>query len=316
MSIPSIEGDDRMTALPVRRHVLWKYYQDAVNSSWTAHEIAVSQDAVDWYKLSPQLQRCVKYILGFFAAGDNIVNVNITERFLQDVKIYEATRFYNAQVYIEDIHAHMYAILLETIIPDAEERTRIVDAVKNIPTIGEMTRFMTDTISADEPFPNRLLRMACVEGVFFTSCFCIIYWLQTKQLMPGLGHSNELIARDEMLHTTFALELYTMCDVKPDNASVYAIFDEAVKIAVAFARDAIQDGIPELNITLMEQYIKCCADNLLSMISVPPLYNTKNEFHFMDKINLKGRTNFFERRVSEYGKTQSSSGVDEVDTDF
>lgn len=321
--IPLIPGDSRMTAIPVNRPVLWKYYQDAIKSFWTVDEVSVVQDAVDWHKLSPPMQHAVKHILAFFAASDNIVNVNIMERFIGDVPIYEATRFYNMQVAMEDIHANMYAVLLETIVPERAEVERLLDAVNHFPVIADMSAYMTETIKSDRPFNERVLRMACVEGIFFTSCFCIIYWLQSKQLMPGLGQSNELIARDEMLHTAFALELYTMCP-QLSVSTVHSIFEEAVQIAVKFATAAIPEGIPEMNIRLMTPYIKTCANNLLAMINVEPLYGmgrddtgaTGHDFHFMEKINLKQRTNFFERRVSDYGRAQTASTVDEVDDDF
>lgn len=294
---------------------MWQYYSDAVNSFWTVHEVSVVQDPADYRKLSPQMQHCVKRILAFFAASDNIVNVNIMERFLNDVKIYEAQRFYNMQVAMEDIHAHMYSILLDAIVPDVEEKNSLYNAMNTIPVIGKMTAYMYEIIHSDCTFSERVLKMACVEGIFFTSCFCIIYWIQMQQLMPGLGQSNELIARDEMLHATFALELYMLTERLPTD-KVHQIFDDAVAIAIEFARDAIQDGIPEMNINLMIPYIQCCADNMITMIDQPPLYNTTHEFSFMEKINLEGRTNFFERRVSEYGKTQDASARGAVDEDF
>ncbi len=182
-----------------------------------------------------------------------------------------------------------------------------------------MSKYMFDCINSEQPFAERLLRMACVEGIFFSGCFCAIYWLQNRGLMPGLGQSNELIARDEGLHFMFALLMYCMLmnQYKLSHSRVHDIVSEAVKIAIEFTEDALPVGIPEMNSNLMSRYIESKADDLLAMIGAPALYHSKHEFHFMDQINLTNRTNFFERRVSEYGKTnRAEKSHFEVITDF
>ncbi len=298
-----IEGDDRVTTFPIARPNLFEYYKDATRTYWTVEELALSTDVFDYaHRLSAGEQRFVKHILAFFAASDGLVNINLAERFKKDVNMYDANLFYNYQIMMEDVHAHTYSLLLDAIIPDKHERDELLSAFKTMPIITKMSQWMIDCTASDEPFPVRLLKMACVEGIFFTGCFCAIYWLQQRGLMPALGHSNELIARDEGLHTTFALLLYSMLKIKLDEKEVYSIFKDAVDIAKEFTVDALPIGMPGMNADLMKAYIECCADNLLSLINIAPLYGSKHDFMFMEQINLTNRTNFFDRRVSEYSK--------------
>lgn len=309
--IKAIPGDDRLTTFPIARPGVFEYYKDAEAAHWGVAEVSISKDAEDWHKLTKSEKHAVKVILAFFAASDKIVNINIVKRFKKDIPILEVEYFYDTQVAIENIHAHMYSLLLDTIVPDAGERESLLNATKTIPVVGIISEYMFKCINSDEPFAKRILRMACVEGVFFTGCFCIIYWLTSKGLMPGLGHSNELIARDEALHATFAMFLYDMIEpqFKLSHEEIYEIFREACGIAQQFVEYAIPNAMSGMNSTLMTQYVHCCADNMLALIDVPPLYKAKHEFHFMDQINLRNRTGFFERRVSEYGKVKSADKV-------
>ena len=307
-----VEGDKRLTTLPIARQNVFSYYQDAYRSYWTPEDIDFSQDMIHYTnKLSNREKHFVDYVLAFFASSDQLVNMNLAARFKQDVPMVDAGYFYDFQIMVENIHAHTYSVQLDTVIPDTAKRTYLLNAINNIPIIGEMSKYIIATMDSTEPLPVRLLRMACVEGVFFTGCFCVIYWLQSKGLMPGLAHANELISRDEALHTLFALYLYTI--IKPEHKisteKVYAVFSEAVDIAARFIEVALPVDLPEMNQTLMLKYIKNSADNLLMRIDVAPLYNVKHEFPFMNQINLLNRTNFFERRVSEYSKPTHSDKV-------
>lgn len=307
--IERIPEDDRLTTYPIMRSEIWEFVKKAQHSFWTAEEVSLSTDRVHYErKLSKGQKWFVDCVLAFFAASDKIVNMNLAKRFKDDINIPEVEYFYNFQIAMEDIHAEMYSLQLETIIPDKMERQHLLNAITTIPVIGKMTDWMFSCISSSESFPARLLRMACVEGVFFSGCFCAIYWLQNKGLMPGLGQANELIARDEGLHTQFALALYNM--VKPEyklsKKQVYDIFDAAVNIAREFINYALPESLPEMNATLMSKYIECMADNLLALVDLPPLYKSKNPFPFMEQLNLANRTNFFERRVSEYSKPNKS----------
>lgn len=304
-----------MTTFPIARPALFEWYLDAKRCFWTVEEISVSQDVDDFkHKLSPGEQRFVKHVLAFFAASDGIVNVNLAERFKKDVPILEATYFYNYQISTEDMHAHMYSILLDAIVPSATERNELLNAAQTMPVIARMSEFMYRCIASDAPFAERLLRMACVEGIFFTGCFCAIYWLQSRGLMPALGQSNSLIAKDEALHTMFAMFLYSM--IEPDQqlsaVAVGKIILEAVELAIDFIKDALPTGLLEMNSGLMIPYIQCQADNIVTLINQPPIFETKHDFGFMEQQNMTNRANFFERRATEYNKRREAD-VDEYD---
>lgn len=315
-----IPGDDRMTTFPVARPQLFKYYETARDRFWTPGEISTSVDVLHFEtKLSPGMQRFVKHVLAFFAASDGIVNLNLAERFRREVPMQDAAYFYNFQIAMEDIHAHTYSILLDDIVPNKEERDRLINASQTMPIIKKMSEYMHNCISSDAPFAERLLRMACVEGIFFTGCFCAIYWLRNQGLMPALGFSNDLIAGDEALHTYFALTLYTMIEPehKLGRGHIAKIFAEAVDLANEFFVDALPEGMAEMNADLMASYIKCQADNLVTLIGVDVIYDTTHDFHFMDQQNLTHRTNFFEGRSAQYSKVQEADPGDHtIATDF
>lgn len=310
--------DSRLVAFPIFRPAMYEFYKDAERCFWTPGEVQTHQDATDFdTKLTAGEQRFVKHVLAFFAASDGIVNLNLVERFKNEVGMLEAGYFYDFQVMMENIHAQMYSIILDVVIVDQREKTRLLNAVDTIPVITRMSDYMFACIRSTEGFATRVLRMACVEGLFFTGCFCAIYWLCRRGIMPGLAHLNELIARDEALHAAFALHLYTIIspEYKLSTQEIHAIFTEAVGVAQEFIADALPSGLTEMNADMMGDYIKCQADNLLVLIDTPPLYNVKHGFGFMEQINLTNRTNFFERMVSEYSKVDASDQEDFETTD-
>lgn len=318
--IEPIPEDKRLTTYPIGRADLWDFYKRAQRSYWIPEEVSLSNDRQQYVeRLTPGQRRFVDFVLAFFATSDKIVNINLAGRFKQDVSIIEADYFYEFQLAMENIHAEMYSLQIETIIPDVKERIRLLDGIKNIPVIAKMADWMYDTISSDAPFAVRLLRMACVEGIFFSGCFCAIYWLKNQGLMPGLGHANELIARDEGLHTQFALHLFTLVNEasQPSKGEVQRIFRDAVAIAKDFICDALPDNLSEMNAASMGQYIEYVADNLLALIGHDPLFGVKNPFLFMKQLNMENRTNFFERRPSEYSKpTNVDSSGWSISTEF
>ena len=299
--------DARLTTFPIFRKGLWDYYTDAKRCFWDVGEVSLSQDTIHYKsKLSPDMRHFVDHVLAFFAASDGIVNLNIAARFKKDIPVLEAGYFYDFQVAMENIHAQMYSLLLDTIIQDAKHRQKLLNAIQEMPVIKAIAEFMFKCIRSEASYAERLLRMACIEGILFTGCFCAIYWLQSRGLMPGLGQSNELIARDEALHTMFAMYVYTLLDVKLSSAEITDIVTEAVTLASEFIRAALPVGMPEMNADLMINYIKSQADNLIFLIDQPPIYNARHSFHFMDQQNQTNRVNFFERRSTDYAKPVSA----------
>lgn len=300
-----LPGDTRLTVTPIARPDLFEYYKTALQCHWIVEEVDLSTDRFHYMtKLTDGQRHFVDFVLSFFAVSDKIVNINLAKRFKEEVPIYEAELFYDFQIAMENIHAEMYSLQLDAIIPDPKRREELLNGIENIPTIAKMGEWMKQCITSTESFPIRLLRMACVEGIFFTSCFCAIYWLKNLGLMPGLGMANEFIARDEGLHTLFALHLFKMVQRKyrPTDKQIKEIVEAAVKIAKEFTVAALPIDLPEMNARLMGNYIECSADNLLTIIDVEPIYKTKNPFAFSVQLNLTNRVNFFERRNSAYSK--------------
>lgn len=313
--IDPIAGDERLTAFPISRPGIWEYYKDAQRSFWAPDEIDFSKDRDDYEnhpKMTDGIRRAIDYINAFFASLDKMVNINIVERFKKDFEIYEVDCFYDFQVAMENIHGETYSLQLDTIVKDKKKRQHLLDSVKTIPVIKKMAKWIEQCINSNASAGERLIRMACVEGIFFMGAFCIIYWLQDQGMMKGMGQANESIARDESLHTMIAMFLYTMLrqEHQISKAEIYGIFKDAVAIATEFVRDAIPVNLPEMNADLMTTYLECQADNLITLLDLPALYGSKNPFSYMEKLNLTNRTNFFERRVSEYSRAKSGDQVD------
>lgn len=312
--------DARVTTFPLFRPALFKYYEDATAAFWNVKEVPLSTDAADYKnKLSPEERHFLRHVLAFFASADGLVNVNLAKRFKEEVPLLEAGYFYDFQIAMENVHAHMYSLLITELIPSQEERDTLINAVKTVPVIAKIAKYITDTVESDAPFAERLLRMACIEGILFQGCFCLIGWMSEDGRMPGLAQSNELIARDEALHTMFALFLYTLleADHKLSHQRIKEIVCELVGIAGEFIDAAIPKPMAGMNASLMVRYIESQADNVVYLIDCPVIYGSKHNFHFMDKYNMLNQTNFFERRTTEYSaKKTADAGDGDFTMDF
>ncbi|KAJ1967149.1 Ribonucleotide-diphosphate reductase (RNR), small subunit [Dimargaris xerosporica] len=315
---------DRFVLFPIKYHEIWQMYKKAEASFWTAEEIDLSKDMKDWESLSDGERHFIKHVLAFFAASDGIVNENLLERFSNEVQLPEARCFYGFQIMIENIHSETYSLLIDTYIRDTVERDYLFKALENIPCIRRKAdwalRWINDQHST---FAKRLTAFAAVEGIFFSGSFASIFWLKKRGLMPGLTFSNELISRDEGLHTDFACLLFAHLKHKLDPETVLSIISEAVVIEQEFLTEALPVSLIGMNAALMKQYIEFVADRLLVALGCPKHYNSTNPFDFMDLISLQGKTNFFEKRVSDYQKAgvmrvQGDSNAHEftMDADF
>ncbi|KAI0082579.1 ribonucleotide reductase [Panus rudis PR-1116 ss-1] len=287
-------------------------YKKAEASFWTAEEVDLSHDLVDWHnRLNDNERHFISHVLAFFAGSDGIVNENLVERFSNEVQAAEARCFYGFQIMMENIHSETYSLLIDTYIQDLNRREYLFDAVETIPCIKKKADWALRWISDKEStFAERLVAFAAVEGIFFSGCFAAIFWLKKRGLMPGLTYSNELISRDEGLHTDFACLLFNHLRRRPHPELVRDIVAEAVEIEQEFLCDALPVGLIGMNASLMRQYIEFVADRLLVSLGNPKHYNSGNPFDFMDMISLQGKTNFFEKRVSEYaiaGVSQNAS---------
>lgn len=313
---PLLTPDDkRFVAFPIQYNDIWEMYKKQVDCFWRAEEIDLSKDLDDWKKLTADEKHFVSMILAFFAASDGIVLENLATRFMSDVQVSEARAFYGFQIAMENIHSETYSLLIETYINDKLEKDRLFNALDNFPCIKKKSDWAQKWIKDNRSgFATRLVAFACVEGVFFSGAFSSIFWLKKRGLMPGLTFSNELISRDEALHTEFAVLLYDKMENKLKKSKVHEIIREAVEIETEFICDALPCRLIGMNSMMMTQYIQFVADRLCVQLGYDKIYNVANSFDFMDMISLESKTNFFEKRVSEYALADKT--VDDNTFDF
>ena len=306
MLLPTMK---RFTIFPIEHENLWILYKKAQMSNWTAEEIDTSADMDDWKSLSDNERHFIKYILAFFAGSDGIVFENINNNFADEVQSTEARSFYAYQVHNEMVHGETYSKLIDKYIRDDHEKRNLLDAITTIKSIKQKADWALKWFDKSRPFSERLLAFACVEGIFFSGSFCAIFWLKKRGLMPGLCFSNELISRDEGLHLQFALELFQMLKNKPSEDTVHDIVKESVEIEKSFIIDSLPCKLIGMNADRMSEYIEYVADRLLKQAGFNKIWNTQNPFDFMENISLDGKTNFFEKRVGDYGKIDESTAV-------
>jgi ribonucleoside-diphosphate reductase beta chain len=310
----------RFVLFPIQYEKIWNAYKEAEASFWTAEEIDLTQDQNDWKKLNDNEKHFIKHVLAFFAASDGIVGENLAMRFYNDVKIPEARMFYGFQLMMEGIHSETYSLLIDTYISDTQEKGVLFNAIENIPIIKEKADWALKWIDSQDSFAHRLVAFAVVEGIFFSSSFCSIYWLKKRGLMPGLSFSNELISRDESAHTEFACLLYKTLGFNLPEEEVHSIIKEAVEIECRFACESLSVDLIGMNKNMMSDYIKFVSDRLSRSLGYSKIYNTTNPFDFMELISLQGKSNFFEKRVSDYSKSGVGKSKEEnsitFDADF
>ena len=313
------ENPNRFVMFPLSDQDIWKMYKKMMDCFWRAEEIDFSKDLNDWNKLKEKEQHFIKMVLAFFAASDGIVLENLGQRFLSEVQLPEARATYGFQLMMENIHSETYSLLIDTYIKDKEEQTKLFRAIDNFPCIKKKADWAIKWIQDNRSsFATRLVAFACVEGIFFSGSFCSIYWLKKRGLMPGLTFSNELISRDEGMHTDFAVLLFNKLARKPKKAKVFELIKEAVAIEKEFILEALPCKLIGMNSKLMSQYIEFVADRLSQQLGYGKIFNSSNPFDFMEMISLEGKTNFFEKRVGDYSLSscENKSEAFNFDADF
>ena len=313
------DNSNRFVIFPIQYQNLWDAYKNAQDTFWTSEEIDLTRDTEDWQKLNENEKYFIKNVLAFFAASDGIIMENLAAKFLNEIQVAEARAFYAYQIFNEQIHSNTYSLLIDTYIIDTDEKSKLLNAIQTIPCVEKKAQWALKWIDSEKPLPMRLIAFAMVEGIFFSGSFCAIYWIKKRGLMPGLTFSNELISRDEGMHTDFAIMLYKMIVDKDaseriDQESIYEMVGEAVNIENEFINDSIKCSLIGMNAQLMNQYIKFVADRLLVQLGYQKLYSVANPFDFMELISLRPKSNFFEVRVGEYKRqavnTEISIGED------
>ncbi len=311
------ENKNRFVIFPIQHSDIWQWYKKQEASFWTAEEIDLHQDVVDWKKLSDDERYFLKHILAFFAASDGIVNENLAENFVNEVQYSEAKFFYGFQIMMENIHSEMYSLLIDTLVDNDKEKDELFNALERFPAIKKKADWALRWIDS-ESFAERLIAFAAVEGIFFSGAFCSIFWMKKRGLLPGLATSNEFISRDEGLHRDFACHLHNNHLVnKVPQERIVQILSEALDIEREFITESLPVNLIGMNSKLMSEYLEFVTDHLLETLNCPKVYNTANPFDFMDMISLEGKTNFFEKRVSEYkkagvGEEQSDHNIDDA----
>ena len=309
------ETSDRFVLFPIRHPDIWEKYKQHSAVTWFAEEVDLSKDMTHWEKLSDGERHFIKHIIAFFAGSDGIVMENLAVRFMREVQWPEAKLFYSLQNFIEGVHSEVYSLLIDTYITDHEEKTKLFQAIKTIPCVQKKADWALAWIdNKDASFATRLIGFAAVEGIFFSGAFCAIFWLKQRGLMPGLTVSNEFIARDEGLHTDFACLLYSKLVNKLSKKEVHKIIRDAVKIEKQFITKSLPCELIGMNAKMMCQYIEFVADRLLIQLGYPKAYSATNPFTFMETISLENKDNFFEKKVSTYGK--AAVGKDKKEMSF
>ena len=296
------DSKDRYVMFPIQDDNIWKMYKKQVDCFWRAEEVDLSKDLGDWEnKLNNDEKHFISMVLAFFAASDGIVLENLAVRFMSDVQLSEARAFYGFQIAMENIHSEMYSVLIDTFIKDPQQKTKLFQAIDVFPCIQKKANWAKKWIGdKNSAFASRLVAFACVEGIFFSSSFASIYWIKKRGLMPGLTFSNELISRDEALHTEFAILLYNKLQNRLSKTRIYEIIKEAVEIEKEFITEALPCRLIGMNAKLMTTYIEFVADRLCLQLGYDKIYKSANPFEFMELISVDTKVNFFERTNSAY----------------
>jgi ribonucleotide reductase beta subunit family protein with ferritin-like domain len=295
------ENENRFVMFPIEDQSIWDMYKKQVDCFWRTEEVDLSKDMASWKTLNDEEKYFIKMIIAFFAGSDGIVLENLGTRFMGEVQLAEARAFYGFQIAMENIHSETYSLLIDTYEKDEKEKQKLFEGIQNFPCIKKKADWAVKWINDKRSsFATRLIAFACVEGIFFSGAFCSIFWLKKRGKMPGLTFSNELISRDEALHTEFAVLLYNKLVKKLSKKRITEIITEAVDIEKEFICEALPCRLIGMNATLMSQYIEFVADRLAMQLGNDKIYNTANPFDFMEAISVEGKTNFFEKRVGEY----------------
>lgn len=310
-----------LTLRPMKYPLFFEMYKSAIKNTWTVDEVDFSTDLSDLHnKMSPQEKHLISRLVAFFATGDSIVGNNLVLNLYKHVNSPEARLYLSRQLFEEALHVQFYLTLLDNYIPNPDERAKAFAAVENIPSIHAKAQFCfkwmdsineLDTLETIEDRRKFLMNMicfaTCIEGLFFFAAFAYVYFLRSKGLLAGLATGTNWVFRDESMHIAFAMEVIeTARKEEPElfnprmNEMVVQMMEDAIECEMGFAKDILENGIAGLSLKDMRQYLEFVADQRLESLHIPPRYNVKNPFGFMELQDMQELANFFERRVSAY----------------
>ena len=309
------DDDNRYVMFPIKDKDIWQMYKKQEDLFWRAEEIDLSKDMKHWDNLNADEKHFISMILAFFAASDGIVLENLGSRFMSEIQLAEARAFYGLQIAMENIHSITYSTLIDTYIKDKTQKHKLFNALNEYPCIKKKgdwaIKWIQDKRSS---FATRLVAFAVVEGIFFSGAFCSIFWLKKRGIMPGLCFSNELISRDEALHTEFAVLLHSKLERPLKKQKIEEIIREAVDIEIDFINNALPCRLIGMNGMLMQQYIEFVADRLSVQLGGDKIYGSSMPFEWMETISIETKTNFFEARVAEYSLATKVENKDDAFT--
>lgn len=299
------ETSNRYVLQPIVWPKVWEAYKKHQQAFWTAEEIDFPADISDWEQLSESEQFFISNVLSFFAGSDGIIFENLSINFIDEIKVPEIRAYYGWQAAMETIHSETYALMIDTYIPE-DSKYKIFNGIKELSGVKKKAEWTQKWLNRDIPFQERLVAFTIVEGIFFSGSFCAIFWLKyVKKLMTkALGKSNELIARDESLHTDFGVLLYTYIENKLSEDKIKDMMVSAVEIEKEFICDSFQCNLIGINADSMKTYIEFQADRLIEKLGYTKIYNSECPFNFMDTMSLDGKSNFFEQRVTDYNRPE------------
>ena len=302
------EESNRYVLLPIIWKEPWAAYKNHMKAFWTAEEIDFPADISDWEKLNPEEKKFISNILSFFAGSDGIIFENLSINFIDEIKIPEIRAFYGFQAAMETVHSETYALMIDTYISDTKEKHKILNGIKELSGVKKKAEWTQKWLNKDIPFQERLVAFTIVEGLFFAGSFCAIFWLKyVKGLMTkALGKSNELIARDESLHTDFGVLMYSYIHNRLSSEVIFDMMKSAVEIEKEFICDSLSCDLIGINAKSMKQYIEFQADRLLQKLGYNKIYDAICPFSFMDAMSLDGKSNFFEQRVTDYNRPEQN----------
>jgi ribonucleotide reductase beta subunit family protein with ferritin-like domain len=309
-------SQNRFVLYPIQNAEIWAFCKKAEASFWTAEEIDLQTDVVDWTNLSNNERHFISHVLAFCAASDGIMIENLAQNFMNEVQLPEARAFYGFQIAIKNIHSKTYSLLIDTLIKNPDEKTHLFNAMNTLPCVQRKADWTFQWCNAkNASFAERYIAFCAVEGIFFSGSFCAILWLRTKGKMPGLCQANNLISRDEGLHCEFASHIYKNLHSQLPKDRVLEIILSAVRIEKEFVTNALPVQLLRINAESMSQYIEFVADFHLLRLGSPKHYNTANPFAFMEQISVDGKANFFKQRVTKYSLS-THDHVFTLDADF
>jgi ribonucleoside-diphosphate reductase beta chain len=309
-----------LTLRPMRYPLFYDRFRAAIKNTWTVEEVDLHSDLADLARLTPAERHLVNRLVAFFATGDTIVANNLVLNLYQHVNAPEARLYLSRQLFEEAVHVQFYLTLLDTYLPDHDERAAAFAAIENIPSIRDKAAFCyrwIDSLADVHRLETRADRRAfllnlicfaaCIEGLFFYGAFAYVYFLRSRGLLNGLASGTNWVFRDESMHMAFAFDIIdTVRHEEPDlfdnelHRQLRQMLREAVNAETRFAEDLLGQGIAGMSLGDMRTYLEYVADRRLAALGLPPEYGAPNPLTFMELQDVQELSNFFERRVSAY----------------